>query len=73
MVQASDEDATGRLPRKVFLVHPTGRRPRGRPRTRLRDYISSLEWECLGIPKSELANVAREREVWGLLLKLLLR
>ena len=32
----------GRLPREVFLARPTGRRPRGRPRTRWRDYISSL-------------------------------
>ena len=32
----------GRLPREVFLARPTGRRPRGRPRTRWRDYICSL-------------------------------
>ncbi|KAJ8016060.1 hypothetical protein DPEC_G00003220 [Dallia pectoralis] len=43
----------------------------GRPRTRWRDYISTLAWERLGIPQSELANVAREREVWGPLLELL--
>ena len=61
----------GRLPREVFLARPTGRRPRGRPRTRRRDYISSLAWERLGIPQAELANVAGEREVWGSLLKLL--
>ena len=48
-----------------------GRRPRGRPRTRWRDYISTLAWERLGIPPSELVNVAREREVWGPLLELL--
>ena len=57
----------GRLPREVFLARPTGRRPRGRPRTRWRDYISSLAWERL----AELADVAGEREVWGSLLKLL--
>ncbi|CAL8371117.1 unnamed protein product [Arctogadus glacialis] len=39
--------------------------------TRWRDYISTLAWECLGIPLSELVNVAREREVWGPLLELL--
>ena len=61
----------GRLPREVFLARPTGRRPRGRPRTRWRDYISSLTWERLGIPQAELANVAGEREVWRSLLKLL--
>ncbi|XP_036950584.1 uncharacterized protein LOC119017743 [Acanthopagrus latus] len=27
----------GRLPREMFLARPTGRRPRGRPRTRWRD------------------------------------
>ena len=61
----------GRLPREVFQARPAGRRPRGRPRTRWRDYISTLAWEGLGIPQSELANVAREREVWGPLLELL--
>ena len=32
----------GRLPGEVFRVRPTGRRPRGRPRTRWRDYVSDL-------------------------------
>ncbi|KAI3354190.1 hypothetical protein L3Q82_018725, partial [Scortum barcoo] len=40
----------GRLPREVFQACPTGRRPRGRPRTRWRDYVSWLAWERLGIP-----------------------
>ena len=34
-------------------------------------YISTLAWERLGSPPSELVNVAREREVWGPLLELL--
>ena len=51
----------GRLPREVFLACPTG--TRGRPRTRWRDYISSLAWHRLGIPQAELADVAGEREV----------
>ncbi|KAI3373320.1 hypothetical protein L3Q82_006620 [Scortum barcoo] len=39
----------GRLPREVFQACPTGRRPRGRPRTRWRDYVSWLAWrKCLG-------------------------
>jgi len=54
----------GRLPLEVFQAPPTGRRPRGRPRTRWRDYISQLAWERLGIPQNELENVAGEREVW---------
>ena len=41
----------GRLPLEVFRARPTGRRPRGRPRTRWRDYISLLAWERLGIPQ----------------------
>ncbi|TWW68540.1 hypothetical protein D4764_19G0003380 [Takifugu flavidus] len=43
---------SGRLPLEVFWTHPTGRRPRGRPRTRTRwrDHISRLAWEQLGAP-----------------------
>ncbi|XP_071059967.1 anamorsin isoform X1 [Pseudochaenichthys georgianus] len=52
----------GCLPREVFQA---------RPRTRWRDYISSLAWERLGIPQSELVDVAREKKVWGSLLELL--
>ncbi|TWW81724.1 hypothetical protein D4764_01G0015390 [Takifugu flavidus] len=46
-------------------------RPRGRPRTRWRDYISRLAWERLGVPPEELMEVAGERAVWASLLKLL--
>uniref|UniRef100_A0A8C4TBM5 Zgc:136493 n=1 Tax=Erpetoichthys calabaricus TaxID=27687 RepID=A0A8C4TBM5_ERPCA len=35
----------GRLPGEVFRARPTRRRPRGRPRTRWRDYVSRLTWE----------------------------
>ncbi len=52
-------------------AHPARKRPWSRPRSRWRDYISALAWERLGIPQLELADVAREREVWGPLLKLL--
>ncbi|TWW66958.1 hypothetical protein D4764_20G0009900, partial [Takifugu flavidus] len=38
------------------------RRPTGRPRTRWRDYVSRLAWECLGIPPDELEEVRRELE-----------
>ena len=61
----------GRLPGEVFRARPTGRRPRGRPRTRWRDYVSRLAWERLGIPQEELDEVAGEREVWASLLRLL--
>ena len=60
-----------RLPREVLAICLTGKRPQGRPRTRWRDYISKLACECLGIPQEEVANVAREREVWSSMLELL--
>ncbi|TWW66773.1 hypothetical protein D4764_20G0008050 [Takifugu flavidus] len=62
---------SGRLPLEVFRTCPTGRRPRGRPRTRWRDYITRLAWERLGVPPEELMEVAGERAVWASLLKLL--
>lgn len=34
----------------VFWVCPTRRRHWGRPRTRWRDYVSWLAWECFGLP-----------------------
>ncbi|KAK0152308.1 hypothetical protein N1851_006217 [Merluccius polli] len=55
----------GHLPLEVFRACPTGRRPRGRPRTRWRDYI------CLGVPQEELENVAGEKGAWSSLLSLL--
>ncbi|KAK3552109.1 hypothetical protein QTP86_000648 [Hemibagrus guttatus] len=52
----------GRLPGEVFRACPTGKRPRGRPRTRWRDYVSWLAWERLGVPPEELEEVSGERE-----------
>ncbi|KAK3561572.1 hypothetical protein QTP86_010655 [Hemibagrus guttatus] len=54
----------GRLPGEVFRACPTGKRPRGRPRTRWRDYVFRLAWERLGVPLEELEEVARERELF---------
>uniref|UniRef100_A0A8C6KHS8 Reverse transcriptase domain-containing protein n=1 Tax=Nothobranchius furzeri TaxID=105023 RepID=A0A8C6KHS8_NOTFU len=61
----------GRLPGEVFRARPTGRRPKGRPRTRRRDYVSHLAREHLEISPEELAQVAGEREVWASRLRLL--
>ncbi|KAK3558815.1 hypothetical protein QTP86_028745, partial [Hemibagrus guttatus] len=44
----------GRLSGEAFRACPTGKRPRGRPRTRWRDYVSRLAWELLGVPPEEL-------------------
>ncbi len=59
------------LPREVFQACPAGRRPQGRSRSRWGNYISVLAGEHLGITHSELVDVARDREAWGPLQKLL--
>ncbi|KAK3534617.1 hypothetical protein QTP86_016770, partial [Hemibagrus guttatus] len=59
----------GRLPGEVFRACPTGKRPRGRPRTRRRGYVSRLAWERLGIPPEELEEVAAmriQKATWSL-------
>lgn len=59
-------------PREVIQARTFRKRTLGRPRTIWRDYVSTLAWECLGIPQSESKDVARERDVWDPLLELLL-
>ena len=41
---------------------PIGRRPRGRPTTRWRDYVEDLSWFRLGIPAEHLSFVAEDRD-----------
>ncbi|KAI3377231.1 hypothetical protein L3Q82_009143 [Scortum barcoo] len=55
----------GRLPREVFQACPTGRRPRGRPRTRWRDYVSRTGLGTPRDPPEELEEVSGVREVSG--------
>ena len=50
---------------------PTGKRPKVRPRTRWRDYISGLAWYRLGVERAELSEIAVDREVFRVLLGLL--
>ncbi|KAK3528564.1 hypothetical protein QTP70_002809 [Hemibagrus guttatus] len=56
----------GRLPGEVFRACPIGKRPRGRPRTCWRDYVSQLAWERLWVPLEELEEVSGEREARSL-------
>ena len=60
----------GHLLLAVFLAWPPGKRPKGKPRSRWRDYISHLAWERLGIPQEQLESVAGDRDVWITLLSL---
>ena len=53
---------TSKIVTGAILARPTGRRARGRPRTRWRDHVSGLAGERLGIPPEELVEVAGERE-----------
>ena len=48
-----------------------GKRPRVRPRTRWRDYISNLAWSRLGVEPTELSEIAVDREVFLVILVLL--
>ncbi|KAK3511173.1 hypothetical protein QTP70_032217, partial [Hemibagrus guttatus] len=52
----------GHLPGEVFRACTTGKRRRGRPRTRWRDYVFRLAWEHLGVPPEKLEEVSGERE-----------
>ena len=61
------------LLRKVLYALPTGRRPRGRPKTRRRKYCTSPTpaEDRLGIPIEEVDD--QDREHWKSLLELLPR
>lgn len=48
----------GGLAGEVFRAWPTGRAPRGQPRTRWGDYVSRLAWERLEIRLEDLEDVA---------------
>ena len=60
-----------RTAKKLLCSTPIGRRPRGRPRTRWRDYIKDLSWSRLGILAEHLSFVAEDRDAWRLQLELL--
>ena len=61
-----------RTAQNLLCSTPIGRRPRGRPRTRWRDYVEDLSWFRLGIiPAEHLSFVAEDRDAWRLQLELL--
>jgi len=47
----------------------TGKRPRVRPRTRWRDYISDLAWSSHGVEPAELSEIAVDREAFRVILE----
>ena len=60
-----------RLPKQALLAKASGRRPVGRPRTRLTNHNEDLGWNRLRIHPNEMMDVMEDREVWRLNLKLL--
>ena len=60
-----------RTAKKLLCSTPIGRRPRGRPRTRWRDYVEDCSWSRLGIPAEHLSFVAEDRDAWRIQLELL--
>ncbi len=71
MVWASGKDASWSPPCGGVPGMSNWEEALGQTRSRWRDHISALTWEHLRIPQSELVDVAREREIWHPLLKLL--
>ena len=52
-----------RWARQVLLATPTGKQPRGRPRTRWCDYISDPAWSRLGVKPAKLSEITGNRQV----------
>ena len=54
-----------RTAKKLLCSTPIDRKPRGRPRTRLRDYVEDLSWSRLGIPAEHLPLLQRIEMLGG--------
>ena len=52
-----------RLPKQALLAKASGRKPVGRPRTRLTNYIEDLGWNRLGVHPSKMMEMMEDREV----------
>jgi len=62
----------GRLEGQVLLATPTAKWPRGRPRTRWSGYLSDLAWSRLGVELAGLSEIVVDREIFQVILGLLL-
>ena len=62
-----------RLRKQALLAKTSRRTPVGRPKTRWTNYTEDLGWNSSGLHRSEMMDVAEDREVWRLNLELLLQ
>ena len=60
-----------RTAKQLMDALPSGKRPRGRPRNRWRNYVEDLVWSRLGIPPVKLPLVAGDWDAWISQLELL--
>jgi len=61
----------GRLVRQALLAKPTRKLPRCRARPRWNNCISDLAWCRLDVEPAELLEIAVDREVFQVLLRML--
>jgi len=60
-----------RLVRQALLAKPMGKGPRRRPRPRWSNCISDIAWSRLGVEPAKLDEIAIDREVFQVLLRML--
>ena len=53
-----------RKAKQLMDALPSGKKRRGRPRTRSQNYIEDLAWSRLGIPPAQLPLVAGDLDAW---------
>ena len=62
-----------RTAKQLMNALPNGKRPRGEPKTRWRNYVEDLAWSRLGIAPAKFPLVAGDRDAWRSQLELLPR
>ena len=60
-----------RTAKQLMDALPSGKRPRGRPRTRWQNYVEDLAWSRLGIPPAKLPLIEGGWDAWRSQLELL--